>query len=36
MLAADGAPALVVDDGNELGVVSVEAIAGLLAEETGA
>jgi osmoprotectant transport system ATP-binding protein len=36
MLAADGAPAVVVDDERELGVVSVQAIADLLAEETGA
>jgi len=36
MLAADGAPALVVDEDRELGIVSVQAIAGLLAEETGA
>src|SRR3954447_9356473 len=36
MLAAGGAPAVVVDDERELGVVSVQAIADLLAEETGA
>src|SRR4051812_35690310 len=36
MLAADGSAAIVVDDGRELGVVSVQTVADLLAQETGA
>ena len=34
MLAADGSDALVVDDERELGIASVQAVAGLLGRET--
>ncbi|MEN3282930.1 MAG: osmoprotectant transport system ATP-binding protein [Solirubrobacteraceae bacterium] len=36
MLAADGAPALVIDDERELGVASVQSVGDLLARETSA